>query len=293
MSAPLPPLPETGYPVHQIDPFLVRFPEGWPLDGIRWYGVAYLAGFAIAWYLLRLYFKKGRSPFGPEQQADLLTAVVVGTLVGGRLGYYLLYRFDALAENPLILLKVWEGGMASHGGMVGIVLGMLWFARQAKASFWQVADLVSTLGPPGICLGRMANFINGELYGKPADVPWAMHFLDGRWSPLTGRWEWFWTPPVHPSQLYQAALEGLLLAVYLQARFWLGDPARRAHGQIAGEFLIGYALLRVIGEIFREPDAGITLILGLSRGTFYSLFMILAGLTILATRPRPGATRPS
>ncbi|MFB9901421.1 prolipoprotein diacylglyceryl transferase, partial [Cerasicoccus arenae] len=274
--------------VHQLDPFLFRFPEGWPVDGIRWYGLAYVAGFIAGWALLRLYFKKGRSPFNPEQQADLLTALVIGTLLGGRLGYYLLYRFDELLHDPLMIFRVWEGGMASHGGMVGILLGMVWFTYKNKASFWQVADITVTLGPPGVFFGRLANFINGELYGRPSDAPWAMHFLDYWRNPTTGYGEYFWTPAVHPSQLYQAGMEGLLLTVYLQARFWLSDPAKRTIGQLTGEFLIGYALLRIAGEVFREPDA--TLILGLSRGSFYSLFMIIAGVAIIAFR-RKAASR--
>jgi len=283
----LPPLPDTGHRVHHLDPFLIRFPEAWPVDGIRWYGLAYVAGFLIAWLLLRWYWKKGRSPYDPAQQADLLTAVIIGVIVGGRVGYYLLYRFEAFWENPLILFKVWEGGMASHGGMVGIVVAMLWFARRTKTSFWRVSDITVTLGPPGVFLGRLANFVNGELYGRETTVPWAMHFLDVRENSVTGAWEYFWTPPVHPSQLYQAGMEGLLLAIYLQLRFWLTDPARRALGQLTGEFLVGYAILRIWGEVYREPDAG--LIFGLSRGMFYSTFMIVAGLAIIAIRRRRAA----
>ncbi|MEO0795146.1 MAG: prolipoprotein diacylglyceryl transferase [Verrucomicrobiota bacterium] len=283
MIAQIPPPPDTPYRIHDWDPFLIQFPEGWPLDGIRWYGLAYVAGFAIAWFLLQLYFKRGRSPYNATQQADLLTAIVVGVIVGGRVGYYLLYRLDAVLENPLVLFKLWEGGMASHGGMVGILLGMIWFAYKTKTSFWQVADITVTLGPPGVLLGRLANFINGELYGRVTDVSWAMHFLDVRVNDQ-GYAEYFWTLPVHPSQLYQAALEGLLLTIYLQLRFWLSKPGKRPLGQLTGEFLIGYAVLRVVGEFFREPDA--SLIMGLSRGAFYSLFMIIAGIVIIVLRHR-------
>ncbi|WP_309382167.1 prolipoprotein diacylglyceryl transferase [Cerasicoccus frondis] len=280
--AQLPPKPETGHWVHDLDPFIIRFPEGWPIDGLRWYGLAYVAGFAVAFFLLRLYYKRGRSPYNPDQQADFLFAIILGTLIGGRLGYFLLYRFDELLQNPLLILRVWEGGMASHGGMIGIVLGMLWFARKTKTSFWRVADITCTLGPPGVLFGRIANFINGELYGRPTDSAWGMHFLDYRYNPLTGYNEWFWTQPVHPSQLYQAAMEGLVLTIYMQARFWLSDPNKRSLGQLTGEFLIGYALLRIAGEVFREPDA--SLILGMSRGAFYSLFMIIAGAAIITLR---------
>jgi len=275
-----PPPPDDGYWAHNLDPFILQFPESWPLEGIRWYGLAYVAGFAAAYGLLWLYSKKGRAPFTAEQRADLLTAVIIGTLVGGRLGYFLLGYSGEFWKNPLIFFNIQQGGMASHGGMVGILLGMLWFARKNKYPFWSVADIVVTLGPPGVFFGRIANFINGELYGRPADVPWAMHFLDFRRIPGTDYFEYYWTVPVHPSQLYQAAMEGLLLALYLQWRFWTTDPAKRVKGQLAGEFLIGYALLRILGEVFREPDSA--LILGMPKGMFYSVFMILAGVAIIA-----------
>ncbi len=295
MSALIPPPPNDGYWSHDLNPFIIQFPESWPLEGIRWYGLAYVAGFAVAWWLLWLYSKKGRSPFTAEQRADLLTAVIFGTLIGGRLGYFLLGYGGDFWKNPLIILNVQKGGMASHGGMVGILLGMLWFSWKTKFPFWQVADIAVTLGPPGVFFGRIANFINGELYGRPADIPWAMHFLDTRNIPGTDYYEYFWTPPVHPSQLYQAGMEGLLLALYLQLRFWLSAPAKRPHGQLAGEFLIGYALLRIIGEIFRQPDAGVSLILGLSRGQFYSGFMIIIGTAIIVMQRKTfaRANKPS
>ncbi len=280
--AQLPPKPDTGHWVHDLDPFLIRFPDGWPIDGLRWYGLAYVAGFAVAFFLLHLYYKRNRSPFNPDQQSDLLFAVIIGTLAGGRLGYFLLYRFGDILQDPLLFFRVWEGGMASHGGMIGILLGMLWFACKTKTSFWQVSDIVCTLGPPGVFFGRIANFINGELYGRPTDSAIGMHFLDYRIDSTTGYGEWFYTVPVHPSQLYQAGMEGLLLCIYLQLRFWLSSPDKRPLGQLTGEFLIGYALLRIAGEVFREPDAA--LILGLSRGTFYSLFMIIAGVAIITFR---------
>jgi len=282
----IPPPPDTGHWVHDLNEFVIRFPESWPIEGVRWYGLAYVAGFAIAWFLLRLYWKKGRSPYDPPQQADLLTAIIIGVLVGGRLGYYLLYKIEVVLANPLVLLKVWEGGMASHGGMVGILVAMIWFARKTQTSFWQVSDITVTLGPPGVFLGRIANFINGELYGREASVPWAMHFLDVRQIPGTNAYEYFWTPPVHPSQLYQAAMEGLILAIYLQFRFWKRDPAKPVFGQLTGEFLIGYAILRIIGEVFRQPDVGVSLILGMSRGMFYSLFMVVAGAAIIVHQRR-------
>lgn len=266
-----PETPTGSHWVHDLDPFAVRFPEGWPLDGIRWYGLAYLAGFAVAALLLHLYFKKGRSPLNSDQQTTLLTAVILGTLVGGRLGYMLLYDTEAFFHNPFIFFEVYNGGMASHGGMIGIVLAVIWFARHEKLPFWRVADIVVTLGPAGVFFGRIANFVNAELWGKPSEVAWAIIFpIRDTGGELVG-----YTPPCHPSQLYEAALEGLLLFAYLQWRFWKTDAAKSTPGRISAEFLIFYGVVRVLGELFREPDAD--LIMGLSRGTFYSLWMVAIG----------------
>ncbi len=266
---------ETSYPVCDFDPFLIQFSES---VGVRWYGLAYVAGFIVAGLLLRLYYKCGRSPYNPDQQMTLMTAIVIGTLVGGRLGYILLYRPESLLENPLNLFKVWEGGMASHGGFVGICIAIWWFAHHTKRSFFYVADIVVTLGPAGVLFGRVANFINGELWGKVTDVSWAWIFPKSA-EPGTPVWM---IPPRHPSQLYEAFFEGLLLLVYLQLRFWLSDPKKRPAGLLAAEFLMLYAIGRIFSEFFREPDGGsITLIMGLSRGTFYSIITFLAGLAML------------
>ncbi|MEM9227392.1 MAG: prolipoprotein diacylglyceryl transferase, partial [Verrucomicrobiota bacterium] len=148
------------YPVCDFDPYLIQFSEG---IGIRWYGLAYIMGFVVAYLLLRLYHKRGRIDFNADEQLNLMTAIILGTFVGGRLGYMLLYTPGALVDNPLSLFKVWEGGMASHGGFVGICVGMWWFARRQKTSFWNIADICVTLGPAGVFFGRIANFINGEL----------------------------------------------------------------------------------------------------------------------------------
>ncbi|MDI1320210.1 MAG: prolipoprotein diacylglyceryl transferase, partial [bacterium] len=179
--------------------------------------------------------------------------------------------------DPLMLVRVWEGGMASHGGFAGVVVALWWFTRKRELSMLQAGDLIVTVAPLGLFFGRVANFINGELWGKVAVVPWAVNFKN------TGGGNF----PRHPSQLYEAGLEGLLLFAYMQVRFWRGSAARLQPGRLAGEFLIAYALLRAVGETFREPDAG--LILGLSRGTFYSLFLIVAGggLIVFASRRPP------
>ncbi len=267
--------------VHNLDPFLVRFSENF---GIRWYGLSYLLGFAAAVGLLHLYHRRGRSPFGGNTIADLITYLVIGVLAGGRFGYFLLYQAHAIPSDPLLVFRVWEGGMASHGAFVGVGLALLWWCRKRQVPFLQVGDLIVTVAPAGICLGRIANFINGELWGKITDVPWAVVF------PLSGPpgKALHLLQPRHPSQLYQAALEGALLFAYMQVRFWRRDPATASAGRLSGEFFIGYAVLRMIGELFREPDAA--LLFGLSRGTFYSIFLIAAG-AVLIVRSRP-AVRP-
>jgi phosphatidylglycerol:prolipoprotein diacylglycerol transferase len=263
-----------AYWTHDLSPFLVRFGENF---GIRWYGLAYLAGFVGAGWLLRAYHRTGRSTIDSNAILDLMTALVAGVIVGGRLGYFLLYQPDAFVHDPLILFRVWEGGMASHGGFVGVTLAMWWFTRRRPESLLQVADLVVTTVPIGLFCGRVANFINGELWGKVSVVSWAVIFPASP-HPLMSR---------HPSQLYEAGLEGLLLFAFIQWRFWKTDVAKIQPGRLSGEFLIAYALARAIGEVFREPDAG--LILGLSRGTFYSIFLIAGGAGLILFSPRKPA----
>ena len=272
--------PPLAYWVHDLSPFLVRFGENF---GIRYYGLAYLLGFVAAIGLLFLYYKKGRPPFGGNTISDLITYLVFGVIVGGRLGYFLLYQPQMLLHDPVALLRVWEGGMASHGGMAGVA-GALWlFSRKSSLGFLHLADLIVTTAPLGLFFGRIANFINGELWGRTTDVPWAVIFpLSDPKHPIR------LIVPRHPSQLYEAALEGLLLFALMQWRFWKTDAARAQPGRITGEFLIAYAAVRAVGEMFREPDAG--LILGLSRGTFYSIFLVAAGLAlILRASRRPAA----
>lgn len=269
-----------AYWVHHLSPFLIRFGENF---GIRYYGLAYLAGFVTAGWLLVRYHRAGRTPLHPNAAMDLMLALIVGVIVGGRLGYFLLYQPQWLLRDPLALVRVWEGGMASHGGFLGVLVALAWFARKQAVSFLHLGDLVVTTAPAGLFFGRIANFINGELWGKTTDVAWAMIF------PLSERPG---TPvhliqPRHPSQLYEAALEGALLFAYMQWRFWRSDTARRQPGRLSGEFLMAYAVARAIGELFREPDAG--LILGLSRGTFYSIFLIGAGLGLILRSSRKSA----
>jgi len=263
------------YWIHQLDPFLVRFPDGWPVDGVRWYGVAYLMGFIAGWLLLRLYYQKGRSPLGPEAQASLMSYLILGVLIGGRLGYVLLYAFPQWMHDPLLVFRVWQGGMASHGGFAGVIIALWLFARRNRMRFLELGDIVVTLVPPGLFFGRIANFINGELWGKISNVGWAVIFPKSA-PALPAEM----VAPRHPSQLYEAVLEGIFLFVLTQWLFWRRTPGAPLHnGRISGIFLIAYAAVRVLGECFREPDAG--LILGLSRGTFYSFFLVALGLGFL------------
>ena len=269
------PLP-LAYWVHDLSPFAIRF---WGNFGIRWYGLAYVLGFIAGSWLMIRYHRAGRSALPADQVADFIFYLVAGVLLGGRLGYFLLYDFALLAHEPLVLFRVWEGGMASHGAFIGVVVAVWWFARRHHYSFLHLSDVLVTTIPVGLLLGRIANFINGELWGKVSNVRWAVIFpksaSEGMRLGLI--------PPRHPSQLYEAALEGALLLGLLQWRFWKTDVVRTQPGRLAGEALLAYAAVRIFCELFREPDEGVSLIFGLSRGTFYSLFLVAAG-SILIVR---------
>lgn len=282
----------SNYWVHDLSPFLFRFPDNpLGLEGIRYYGLAYLLGFIAAWWLLRVYYNRGRASIDADNRATLMTALIIGVLVGGRLGYMLLYDLESLLHNPLVLFRVDQGGMASHGGFIGVVLALVWFSRKHNVALLELGDLLATVAPVGLFFGRIANFINGELWGRITHVSWAVIFPDSPpvYNPATGA---FAPQPRHPSQLYEAALEGLLLFLYIQWRFWRTRPPA---GQIGGEFLVGYGVVRIIGEIFREPDA--PLIFSLSRGQFYSIFLVLAGVALIRYikrgTPAPGVSRQS
>jgi phosphatidylglycerol:prolipoprotein diacylglycerol transferase len=270
---------DPSYWVDNLSPFVVRLTGSF---GVRYYGLAYVLAFFVAAILLRIYWRAGRSALDPKAQSDLMLAIVIGVMLGGRLGYFLLYSPLTLLHEPLALFRLWDGGMASHGGFVGVCLALIWFVRKRKLAWRPVADTLVTLAPPGLFFGRVANFINGELWGKVSYARWAVIFPKS--AP-------FGTPlsailPRHPSQLYEALLEGLFLTVCTQLRFWRSPVTRERPGQLAGEFLILYAVVRAIGEVFREPDA--SLLFGLSRGTFYSLFLVIGGLILIGmSRRRP------
>ena len=240
---------------------------------IHWYGLTYLVAFGLFMALAQL---RARQPvyanagWTRRDVEDLLFWGVLGVVLGGRIGYCLFYKPGYYAANPLEILAVWKGGMSFHGGMLGVIAAMVAYARSRGRPWLQVTDLIAPCVPTGLASGRIGNFINGELWGRPADpsLPWAMVF------PQSGT-----DIPRHPSQLYQFALEGLLLFALL----WVYARRPRATGQVSGAFLVGYGLLRFIAEYFREPDSFLgPLALGLSMGQWLCLPMIAAGIALWA-----------
>jgi len=239
---------------------------------IRWYALAYVAGLVLGWWLARRLLAAprlwGRSPpLDAPALDDLLVAIALGVILGGRLGYVLFYNFPYYARNPLEALQIWHGGMSFHGGLLGATVAMAVFAHRRKVSLLPVFDLVAAVAPIGLFFGRLANFVNGELWGRVSDVPWAMVFPNG--GPF----------PRHPSQLYQAGLEGLLLFVVLMVAVRAGGLRRP--GLIAGTFLGLYGVCRIIGELFREPDAQLGFLAGgVTMGMLLSLPMVLIGAVV-------------
>ncbi|MGQ0546700.1 MAG: prolipoprotein diacylglyceryl transferase [Betaproteobacteria bacterium] len=253
-----------------IDP--VAFSIG-PL-AVRWYGLMYLAGFAAAWWLGRRRIAGGLAPLTREHFEGLVFAAVLGVILGGRLGYVLFYKPAYYASHPLEILAIWHGGMSFHGGLLGVIVAMAFVAWRRGIGFLRLADFVAPLVPLGIAAGRIANFINGELWGRPTALPWGMVFRGAGELPR------------HPSQLYQAALEGLALFALL----WWFSSKPRPRGQVSGLFLVGYGVFRFAVEFTREPDAHLGLLaLGLTMGQWLSLPMIAAGAALLwwsKDRPR-------
>jgi phosphatidylglycerol:prolipoprotein diacylglycerol transferase len=267
-------LSNSSYWIHDLSPFLWRFPgelANWGPGGIRWYGISYLLGFISAYFLLKLYFKHNRSPYDQEQIMNLITFQIIGVLIGGRIGYLLLYQGEKFLSDPLTIFRVWEGGMASHGGFVGVFVATLWYAKKSSQSIKPIGDLIVSIVPPGLFFGRIANFINGELWGKVTQVEWGVIFPKAPDFALG--------MARHPSQLYAAISEGLIPFIYIQWRFWRSSITNKYPGQLAGEFLILYSIARIFNELFREPDA--TLLFGISRGQFYSIFLLIGGVFIV------------
>ena len=300
--------------VHNLSPFLLRFGGD---VGIRWYGLAYILAFLFGTLLYRRLAQRGYSDLSPDQVTDFITwGALFGVVLGGRLGYMLLYDLDGFLANPLLLFRVWEGGMASHGGIIGFALYALWYARRHHVSWLNLGDNLVVVAPIGLFLGRCANFINGELFGRATTVWWAIQFpkelffmppgftlrvlqdtaaidpkfsnvdavVDGvRSSPALHDYLATILTPRYPSQLLEAGLEG----VFLFSLLWLlRTRCRLPNGILTGVFFIAYALLRIAGECFREPDAPLTG--ALTRGQFLSLFLILIGLGfVIAALMRP------
>ncbi len=267
--------------IHSIDPVLIHFPESWPLPGIRWYGLSYAAGFLAAGLMLRGYMRASKVALRVGEDSALLTYLIFGVLIGGRLGYCVLYDTSRFLKAPWILFEMSGGGiagMASHGGFFGVCVAILLFAKRYDKDCWLIADVVVSLTPPGLFFGRIANFINGELWGKVTTVSWGVIFPQS--APYAG-YPISLLPVRHPSQLYEAGLEGLLLGIYLQWRFWRGGVKP---GILVAEFLMLYGLLRILGECFRQPDA--SLIFGCNRGIVYSAITCVVGLFLWVWRWR-------
>jgi phosphatidylglycerol---prolipoprotein diacylglyceryl transferase len=300
--------------VHHLSPFLIQFNEQF---GIRWYGLAYIAGFIAAFYIMKWLARKGYGSLKENQVGDFIFyAALFGVLVGGRVGYVLFYRPSMLTEDPLGIFRVWDGGMASHGGILGLVVFSWIYARQHRISWTGIGDNLVAVAPVGLFFGRMANFINGELYGRATTVPWAMQFpaelLDHQDEATRAIEQTIKIDPHlnnvpaliaaardnaqvreilagiltprHPSQLYEASLEGILLfALLITIRL----KFKQSNGVTTGCFFILYPVMRITGEFFREPDAPLT---GpFTRGQFLSLFMFLVGAAFLLTALRKHA----
>lgn len=254
----------------QIDPVAIAIG---PL-AIHWYGLTYLTAFALFMLLGRLRLAhepfasmRGSQAWHKRDIEDILFLGVMGVIVGGRLGYCLFYKPGYYAAHPLEIFALWQGGMSFHGGMLGVIVAMIWYARSRGRPMLQVTDFIAPCVPTGLACGRIGNFINGELWGRvaSADLPWAMVFRGAG------------DLPRHPSQIYQFLLEGLLLFALL----WLFARRQRRRGEVSAAFLVGYGVLRFVAEYFREPDAHLGLLsLGMSMGQWLCVPMVLAGLSI-------------
>lgn len=236
-----------------------------PLN-IHWYGLMYLLGFAFVWLLGRL--RCSRFGWEKSQLEDLLFYGALGVIIGGRLGYALFYDLPDLVANPVNVLKIWQGGMSFHGGLLGVLVAFWWFGRKTNKTFFEISDFIAPLVPIGLMLGRIGNFINGELWGRVSDVPWAMVFPSGG------------TLARHPSQLYQAALEGLLLFIIL----WWYSSKPRPRAAVSGLFLLGYGFFRFLVEFVRVPDPqyGYLAFDWLTMGQILCLPMIVLGAALMA-----------
>lgn len=295
-----------AYYVHDLSPFLVQFNDK---IGVRWYGLSYVAAFIAGYLLLRWLAQRQYTEIKPDQVGDFIAGCAIfGVLIGGRLGYMLFYDFGNFIQNPLIIIRVWDGGMSAHGGILGVTLYTVWYAWRHKLHWLNVADNIAVTVPIGLFMGRLANFVNGELYGRATTVSWAMQFpkelyaapaamfdraqaaaiaINTQWigvdaivdnsrhSPeLRAQLAEILTPR-HPSQFYEAGLEGLLMFAILWV---LRTRFRLPNGILSAAFFVTYAATRTLAEFFREPDAPLT---GpLTRGQFLSVFLVLVGVIV-------------
>ncbi len=263
-----------------IDPVAVRLG---PL-AIRWYALAYIVGILIGWRHVRKIAAAPPKAMSAEQTDDLVVWCTLGVVLGGRLGYVLFYQPDVYLADPVQILALWHGGMSFHGGLLGVIAALVLFTRRQKLSFLMVGDAVVCAVPIGLFFGRLANFANGELFGRPSALPWAMIFPRGG------------PEPRHPSQLYEALLEGVVL--FLVLFFLRRMGCRERPGVLSGVFLIGYGIARIIGELFRQPDPfrgfitlGGLLPFAVTEGQILSLPLILFGAWLVA-RAKPLPARP-
>jgi phosphatidylglycerol:prolipoprotein diacylglycerol transferase len=271
----MPPLFVLPFPA--LDPVIVSIGP----FAIRWYALAYILGILLGWLYARAIVRNdklwgGPAPLTPLDFDDFVLWVTLGIILGGRLGYVLFYNWAFFAEHPAEIVQLWKGGMSFHGGFLGCVVAVIAFALKRGIPMLSLGDITCAVGPIGLLLGRIANFINGELWGRPSDVPWAMVFPGG--GPF----------PRHPSQLYEAMLEGVLLLAVLALCIRAG--ALKRPGLTIGLFAVGYGLARMTAELFREPDVQLGFLWGgMTMGMLLSLPMIIAGAAfiVLALRRKP------
>ena len=255
----------SGIPFPDIDPIALQI-GFW---GIRWYSLAYIFGLIGAWGLARVMSQRSHSTFTVLKIDDFLVWATAGIILGGRLGYVLFYNLGYFLEFPLKILALWEGGMSFHGGALGAVLGLLYMSYSRKVSFWLLTDLAALFAPIGIFLGRLANFVNDELWGRVTDVPWAVRFPSGGYLPR------------HPSQLYEAFAEGIVIFIVLNL-LWRYPAVRRRQGVVSSLFVILYGFFRIVLEFFRQPDAQLGFFFNwLTMGQLLSLPVLLFGICLL------------
>ena len=264
---------------------------GWGPLAIRWYGLSYLAGFAVCWWLGRrraVRLSAQGETWSADEVGDLVFYGALGAVLGGRIGFVLFYGFDRFLADPLWLFRLWDGGMSFHGGLLGVLLGFALYGRHTSRSFLQVADFMAPLCPPGIGFGRLANFVNTELPGRVTDSALGFYYPCDAVRQISklcvGQWE---DVTRHPSPLYQAFTEGLLLFLLL----WWFSRKRRARGALSGLFLLGYGVFRFSTEFFRQPDYGIGFVAfdWMSMGQLLSLPMVIAGILLLLYSRRAAA----